>query len=551
MPNLKLTLLTGAALLAGMAGAANAATKVVYGGGASLPAPYWRQAMDCYGVSTPLVIKATPPSTQNITPFNYTGTPPQDCATQKYDAKKQVKYISTGSGTGIAAIFSHDTTKFGDTDPTVSGNQYFTSVNYALSETALGTTEVNAYNNGGTVQGVVVKAPGVTPGAGEYANPREKYGRLVQFPILIAPVTIAYDPVYKKVRAAGGGITEYRFNVAFERADNSGGLHLDAATYCKILNGQITNWNDPALQALNNGQSLKDPSDSGSFSVPLQLVGRNDSSGTTSLFTRHIANVCASTPGNAFANSTSTLPAALQGPVYDKNTANTPVSGEVLGKFTRADGNDGVAKYVDFTQNPTSTVGNTVVQGRLAYLGPDYVLPGVLSTGQNTFGLNTASLKNQAGVFVAPTGKSAALAFGSILPPDSDANGFYDGASTDPRDRANPQDWVEPASKDSVLANPAGDKSYPIVGTSNFLGYQCYAVKARAQVVGGMLSWYNSSKTVTDGKLGILGEAGFAPLPKAWNNAIRETFLKGATGLNLEISYNGAGQCTGSAITGG
>src|SRR5262249_16958215 len=153
--------------------------------------------------------------------------------------------------------------------------------------------------------GVSVQPPG--GGSGTYPNPAERYGALVQFPVLIAPVVIAYDPVYKKVRNGDNSVTEYTFNIHRPRADGSGALRLDRDTYCKIFNGQITDWNDAAIKALNGGVSLKDPADPtpvGSWSVPMQITGRFESSGTTSIFTRHLAAACAALGGNQYADGT-------------------------------------------------------------------------------------------------------------------------------------------------------------------------------------------------------------------------------------------------------
>jgi hypothetical protein len=51
--------------------------------------------------------------------------------------------------------------------------------------------------------------------------------------MLVAPVAIAYDPVYKKVRQGDGSVKEYKFRINRTRADGSGGLHLDADTIAK------------------------------------------------------------------------------------------------------------------------------------------------------------------------------------------------------------------------------------------------------------------------------------------------------------------------------
>ncbi|QGP80481.1 substrate-binding domain-containing protein [Sphingobium sp. CAP-1] len=570
-----------AASMSGIAGAQTVGT--VYGNGASLPAPYFRQAADCYSVKTDLIFDGNPPVTVTVPDFNYTGAPAQDCAVTDYIANKQLVYKSTGSGVGIAAIFSHDPAKAGDISP-VDGVQLFPMINYALSETSLGTNDVAAYNNGGTVQGVTVVAPGVTPGAGQYANPKETYGSLIQFPLLIAPVTIAYDPVYKKVRNGDGTITEYSFALRYARADGSGGLRLDQNGVCAIFNGDITNWGDARLKTLNGNHTLRDATDTGAFTVPLQIVGREDSSGTTSLWTRFLANACASYSGNAYADSSSRLPGVyvdstgatrntaspkdMVGAVWNKSTSNFGVSrtfyagndAEVVGKYTLANGNDGVAKYIDFTQNPGNSAGSLVRQGRIGYVGPDYVLPGVLYTQSNNYNLQTADVRNAAGSYRAPTATSVRAAYGAVLPPESDASGNYVAnaacASGDVSAscRSQPQDWVQAASKTSALANPAGSLSYPIVGTSNMLLYSCYAAESSRTALINFLNFYEKSKTINDTTIGLLASAGFQPVPTAWRKAIIDTFVSSndPNGTSLTLTRTGARtQCQGSGVIGG
>jgi phosphate transport system substrate-binding protein len=545
MNSMKHLLLGSAALLA-TAGTAQATD--LYGNGATLPSQVVRQAEDCYGTSEQLAVKQVTGNTfVNPPPATIPGTANNcDQNASKVDPTASIFYVSTGSGDGIRSVYRNDGVLAGDYLP-AAGIQNFPKLHYGVSETSLGATDVNAYNNGGTVQGVTVVAPGVTPTAGvNFKNPNEFYGPLVQFPLLIAPVTIAYDPVYKKVRNGDGTVTEYTFNINGGRP--TGGLKLNQATYCRIFNGQLTNWRE--LQKANGG-SLKDPDDPATrFSVPLQIVGRSDSSGTTSLWTRHLAAACASTVGNQYAGSTSTLPASLQGPVYDPAVANAPVSGETRGKYTRAPGNEGVSKYVDFSRNPKNKAGSTLVQGRMAYLSADFVLPASQTTGSNNFNLHTADLKNASGRFVAPTPETAIAAFGRLSPPDSASNGAYDPASSDPRSRANPQDWVEAASAASALANPLGRTAYPIVGTSNFLGYTCYATDAERAELVDFLTWYETGaagNVVNDPTQGILALSGFAPLPTEWRRAIRETFLTpvpATAGLGLQIKTAGqSGVC--------
>lgn len=564
---------TAAAFVAGsmsvIAGAQTVDT--VYGNGASLPAPYFRQAADCYSVKTDLIFDGNPPVLQTVPDFNYTGAPAQDCATTDYIADDLVVYKSTGSGGGIAAFFSHDPVRAGDISP-ADGVQLFPSIQYALSETSLGTNDVAAYNNGGTVQGVTVVAPGVAPGTGQYRNPREAYGAMIQFPLLIAPVTIAYDPVYKKVRNGDGSVSEYSFNLRYARADGSGGLRLNQAAVCAIFNGDIVNWGDARLKTLNGNRALRDATDTGAFTVPLQIVGREDSSGTTSLWTRFLANACASYSGNAYNDSTSRLPGVyvdssgstrttsspkdLVGAVWNKSSNNFGAGrvfyagndAEALGKYTLANGNDGVAKYIDFTAEPTATAGNLVRQGRIGYVGPDYVLPGVLYTQANTYNLQTADVQNAAGAYRGPTATAVRAAYTALTPPESSSSGAYvpntacAGGDVSASCRNQPQDWVQAASKASPLANPAGSLSYAIVGTSNVLLYTCYAADSSRRALSSFLTFYLNSATINNTALGLLASSGFQPLPSAWRTAILDTFvsISDPNGTQLTLTRKGA-----------
>lgn len=559
-----------------------AQNSIAFGNGASLPAPVFRTAADCYGVKFDLLSKtgaASSPTVTTLNDFNYVSTfnPADDfdCGTQILQSDYQLQYVSTGSGDGIRGVFSHSTTFAGDIDPNTAGVQNSTiRQSFGLSETSLGTSDVNVYNNGGTVQGQTFKGQaGALPG-NTWPNPYENYGPLVQVPFLIAPVAISYDPVYKKVRNSDGSISSYRFRIKNPLSDIDptnglpivvGGLRLDQEGYCKIFTGQITNWNDAKLRSLN-GQSLEDaadPAPSAAFSVPLQIVGRADSSGTTSLFTRHLAAVCTGfgrvdvnsnnvqndADGDIYANSSSTLPLVLRNnnSVYVFNAANNDAPAtEALGKFTTSQGNEGVARYVAFTKEPGANAGDTVVQGRVGYNGPDYILPAVLSTGANTYGLHSAALLVNTGggaKWRMPNVKGASRAFGSVLPPQSNANGSYNAAVVANGLRTNPQDWVQGADRSVPLANPAAipganDELYPIVGTSNFLTYTCFRSNRQRQPVQDFLKKFTSTKVFSDPVTGVLAASGFAPLPSAWRTAIFQTFT-GTTlngqGVNLQI----------------
>ncbi|MBM0741834.1 phosphate ABC transporter substrate-binding protein PstS [Phormidium sp. CLA17] len=61
-------------------------------------------------------------------------------------------------------------------------------------------------------------------------------------------------------------------------------LKLSRATYCGIADGSIKTWNDPKIAKDNAGATLP--------STPLTFVFRSDGSGTTAIFTKHLAAAC-------------------------------------------------------------------------------------------------------------------------------------------------------------------------------------------------------------------------------------------------------------------
>lgn len=80
---------------------------------------------------------------------------------------------------------------------------------------------------------------------------------IVEIPAYISPIAVAYN---------------------VEGVDD---LKLDAPTLAKIFKGEITNWNDPAIAALNSGATLPDQA--------ITAVHRSDKSGTTQNFTEYLA----------------------------------------------------------------------------------------------------------------------------------------------------------------------------------------------------------------------------------------------------------------------
>jgi len=101
-------------------------------------------------------------------------------------------------------------------------------------------------------------------------------GPILHIPMTIGPVTIAYN-------VPGLGTTQ---------------LKLTGEVLAKIYLKEITNWNSPAIAALNPGVALPD--------LRIAVVHRSDSSGTTYIFTNYLSKIStewANTIGNATAVS--------------------------------------------------------------------------------------------------------------------------------------------------------------------------------------------------------------------------------------------------------
>ncbi len=147
-------------------------------------------------------------------------------------------------------------------------------------------------------------------------------------------------------------------------------LKLSGPVIAGIYQGKITNWNDPAIRAMNPGVKLPNHS-----IIPIH---RSDGSGDTFIFTQYLAF---STPD--WANSLS----------YGTTVSWPPVSGG-LG----AVGNPGMVTALK--GNPYS----------LAYIGTSY------EDAIEKAGMGTARLKNRDGNFVLPTAATAMAAANEMVP---------------------------------------------------------------------------------------------------------------------------------------
>ncbi|WP_330203451.1 phosphate ABC transporter substrate-binding protein PstS [Cyanobacterium sp. Dongsha4] len=160
-----------------------------------------------------------------------------------------------------------------------------------------------------------------------------------------------------------GGLLVFAYNLAnYEGLDD---IRLSRNTYCGIVTGKITKWNDPAIAADNPDVRLPD--------IPLIFVHRSDGSGTTFIFTSHIEKACSD--WSAGSGKEVEWPSGVG-----------------------ADGNEGVSTQIQQTA------------GAIGYIEYSY------SKDKN---LQTAVLENKSGNFIKPSPENASKAFvGQTVPDD-------------------------------------------------------------------------------------------------------------------------------------
>ena len=154
-----------------------------------------------------------------------------------------------------------------------------------------------------------------------------------------------------------GGIVPV-INVAGVQA---GAMKLDGETLANIFLGKITNWNDPAIAALNGGLKLPDQK--------ITVVHRSDGSGTTFNFVNYLSKVSPEWKTS----------------VGEGTSVKWPVG--IGGK-----GNEGVAAYVK------------QIKGGIGYVELSYALQNKMAYSR---------LKNAAGNFILPSDESFAAAAAS------------------------------------------------------------------------------------------------------------------------------------------
>lgn len=493
MRNWKLYLMASAAV--GCFGIAETASaQVVYGGGATFPAPVYRQLFDCHAhpIDGAGVYAAYP-----ISPKCASST-----GVSSGHEYMWILYAGVGSGGGKRALRNHNgsssaTTGLGPVnaavpylDSVVQPSYGYPSVQFIGSDDPWTKADADAYAGS----------------AGEAVG-----GGVIQMPALAGAVVVAFNGKDGNGNALALGAAPT--GAAADKAalgypGNYSGLKLTRKALCGIFTGHITAWNDPELTSANGGVI---------GTGQITVIRRSDGSGTNFLFTQALYRQCQGVSGPInTADALSGTPhvrswefkfpdtTASACPDVFYRAANTiawpgvsacgtatPLPADAV--FTGAAGNGGVKTAIENTN------------GAIGYSTTDYSQP-VLASGMQVANIQSEfDLNNNTGAFQwpSPTRITNAMAAASPIFPDDNAI-------------ANPVNW----STQGQVPNPGTPESYPLVGFTWLDFYQCYDTSGdRASTHNNML-FYLGFHYYDSHAEDIIKSAGFAPIPSTWRDPI-------------------------------
>jgi ABC-type phosphate transport system substrate-binding protein len=475
------------ALLA--AGPASAQITTLYGGGSTLAASTYAQLFKSLdNVNGTTTCGGT---------FQPTGTVDTVCNSYGY----------IGSGTGVAALIADSSAanntcspvstspKFacpagGQTTPAdVEYGTYpnpsgipaaFNVVAYAASDSSLSSAQIGYWNNGsGTQSGVTF-----------HAAQKPIAGPLEQIPTFGTPITIPY-----------------KFNGA---VNVLGGIQLTEAQLCGVFSGTITTTNDPHLTG-TAGDSTNYPNAYLGKTVPastITVVYRSDNSGTTYLFTQHLAAVCQNLG----------VPAA-----------NVPVTFTATQSFAGVFGANGNPAL---PANFVGESGSAGVEGKInsttysiGYLSPDYT---------------KIAPRNASGAFpvVASLLNRHAVSSGYVTPNTANTTAALATADLSHIDVTNPTTWSPPA------ADPTA--GYPIVGFTNVIFPQCFASN---DVASNLYTFLQAFQTGS-GNGPLFAQGGFVPVPAGLATFINANILNNSS-ANVDLQNASLCQAAGGSTYAG
>jgi phosphate transport system substrate-binding protein len=468
--------LLGATALGVVATLSSAAfAQAITAGGATLPQPLYNAEFSA------------------LQTFNVTATPGSTYA---------VTYYGVGSGAGQKGFLLNDSSKLTNGSTSAPAGLV---VAFGGSDAALSNAQYTCWN------GTDDSADGLTG----CANQQAIAGNLINLPLLGTPVTLAFAPA-QLGKISRTNLNTSKAKVTFTPITANGGITLNDDDLCGIFSGKITDWlaaspstSSATVDIATKPAVLTGTGVSATAPSPIKVVVRSDGSGTTFLFTQHLAAVC--TTANTATGVTFTA-----GTTFAKNfPGNTLPS-----NFVAAAGSGGVAAALqDTATNP----------GAIGYLSPDYTTIAPYSTALVAGSKPTlivAKLKNATtGTAVLPNTSSTTAALkaattGTIY--DSAVKASTANLSTVTPAPSNPVNWVPLVAKPST--------GYPIVGYTTVMFAQCYSDPTVAAAVKQFIS-ANVDSTATPnyilsaGPNLSLANNGFVPMPATMSKVIINRIL--------------------------
>jgi ABC-type phosphate transport system substrate-binding protein len=225
-------------------------------------------------------------------------------------------------------------------------------------------------------------------------------------------------------------------------------IQLSAWTYCAISNGTISDWNDGAITADNNGVSV-----TGGVSQSIAFFFRSDSSGTSYLFTNHLntrCNVPFKSPYNKAPYGSGSRSAAWTFGV-NSTWPGPGSSGDPNPRFLGESGNPGVLAAIQSTP-----FGTGYVEGAYAKSANPHVGQALLQSG----------FRHGHALFADPTNKAAVA--GALKKVTASSITYGEGSDEVPLGTSTP--WCVLYIDPKNFVKPPV-KTYPIVGLSYWLFY--------------------------------------------------------------------------------
>ncbi|WP_392531297.1 substrate-binding domain-containing protein [Nostoc sp. C117] len=346
------------------------------------------------------------------------------------------RYAPVGSGAGVTAFFTQTPPSVPAGTPALNNLTILPPVSFAGTDDPLAGTDIERIATG-------------TPNS----------GKAIQVPVIGVGIALAFNRTGLNVPATG--------------------LKFSRPTYCAILNGTLTNWNDARIRTDNGGAVI-------SANLPLKFVRRSDNSGSTFVLSTHLNTACKTT-------GTPGLPTAA---VWNRGVGSISTSGTVPPTppantvvwpttFLSASGGGGVATTISTTS------------GAIGYVD---------SATRLARSLPAAFLKNKSGAYVGltsgtntpvVTGIQAALSAGTIVK-----------YGTAPNNRLIRIDG---------LADPTAAAAYPISTASYLLFYDVYGGTNGTAIstnIRGFINWALGATPTTNPTADAIATVrGYAPLP--------------------------------------